>query len=63
VNGLTYRTLRTLGALDPAIEAVLGYTRYAVDNVDDEGTEARAFIVDRGGISLGIRSRIERDPA
>ena len=62
---LTYRTLRTLGALDPAIEAVLGYTRYAVDNVDDvddEGTEARAFIVDRGGISLGIRSRIERDP-
>ena len=59
---LTYRTLRTLGALDPAVEAVLGYTRYAVDNVDDEGSEASAFIVDRGGNSLGIRSRIERDP-
>ena len=59
---LSYRTLRTLGALDPAVEAVLGYTRYAVDNVDDEDAEARAFIVDRGGISLGIRSRTERDP-
>ena len=59
---LTYRTLRTLGALDPAIDAVLGYTRYAVENIDDEAAEARAFIVDRGGISLGIRSRTERDP-
>jgi glucosamine--fructose-6-phosphate aminotransferase (isomerizing) len=59
---LSYRTLRTLGALDPAVEAVLGFTRYSVDNVDDDTAEARAFIVDRGGISLGIRSRTERDP-
>jgi glucosamine--fructose-6-phosphate aminotransferase (isomerizing) len=60
---LTYRTLRTLGALDPAVDSVLGYTRYAVENVDDDDpAAARAFIVDRGGISLGIRSRTERDP-
>jgi glucosamine--fructose-6-phosphate aminotransferase (isomerizing) len=59
---LTYRILRTLGALDPAVEAVLGYTRYAVENVDDDTAAARAFIVDRGGISLGIPSRTERDP-
>jgi glucosamine--fructose-6-phosphate aminotransferase (isomerizing) len=58
---LSYRTLRTLGALDPAVAEVLGHTRYAVEGFDLDDA-ARAVVVDRGGISLGIPSRTERDP-
>ncbi len=60
-DGLTYRTLRLLLALDPAIAEVNGFTRYRLDGV--EGAAPTAAILDRGGVSTGIPSRTERDPA
>jgi len=61
---LGYRVLKELVALDPAIESVLGFTRYAVEG-DLVATGARAAtvsIIDRGGISLQLPSRVDRNP-
>ena len=60
-DSLSYQTLRLLADLDPAVAEVVGFTRYRVDGVG--GTAPTAVIVDRGGISTGITSRSERDPA
>jgi glucosamine--fructose-6-phosphate aminotransferase (isomerizing) len=57
---LSYRALRALAALDPAVVTVEGYTRYRIDG--DVAAGATLEVVDRGGISLGIASRTERDP-
>jgi len=58
---LTYRSLRTLAALDPAAISVLGYTRYRIEgDVDDDAT---IHVVDRGGIALDIPSRTSDQPA
>ncbi|HQF96562.1 MAG TPA: glucosamine-6-phosphate synthase, partial [Microthrixaceae bacterium] len=57
---LSYATLRSLAELDPAVEDVIGYTRYRVEN--GEGDDATAVVVDRGGISTGLSSRTDRDP-
>jgi glutamine---fructose-6-phosphate transaminase (isomerizing) len=54
-DSLTYRALRTLVALDPAVDAVAGWTRYSIDG--DTIT-----VVDRGGIARDIRSRTESNP-
>jgi glucosamine--fructose-6-phosphate aminotransferase (isomerizing) len=57
---LAYATLRSLAALDPAVEAVLGFTRYRIDG--DVATDtATIAIVDRGGVSLNLESRVERN--
>ena len=45
---LTYRVLRTLGALGPAVEEVTGFTRYRIDGPVGHGRRARAG-VGRGG--------------
>jgi glucosamine--fructose-6-phosphate aminotransferase (isomerizing) len=42
------------------VEAVTGYTRYAIDG--DPATEATIAIVDRGGLSREVSSRVERNP-
>jgi glutamine---fructose-6-phosphate transaminase (isomerizing) len=55
-DSLTYRALRTLVALDPAVDAVAGWTRYALDGDS-------IAVVDRGGIARDIRSRTESNPA
>lgn len=57
---LHYNTLQTLAALDPAVEEVIGYTRYRIE-ADGVGTP-RALVVDRGGISTSFASRVDRDP-
>jgi len=57
---LSYRTLRLLADLDPAVVDVVGFTRYRIDGLDS-GTPTTA-IVDRGGVSTGIVSRTDRDP-
>jgi glucosamine--fructose-6-phosphate aminotransferase (isomerizing) len=44
--------LKTLVDLDPAVVSVLGSTRYRIDGNTIE-------IVDRAGLSLGLRSRVE----
>jgi glucosamine--fructose-6-phosphate aminotransferase (isomerizing) len=58
---LTYSTLRTLGELDPAVVEVTGSTRYAVeDGADPE--HATLVVLDRSGVSVGLPSRVDRDP-
>ncbi|NND74715.1 MAG: SIS domain-containing protein [Ilumatobacter sp.] len=49
---LSYRTLKVLADLDPAVAAVHGYTRYGVDG-------STISVVDRGGISRDLVSRVE----
>ncbi len=56
---LSYKTLRTLADLDPAVAEVTGWIRYELDGDPEEG-EVPASVVDRGGIALDIPSRIER---
>ncbi len=51
---LTYRTLKVLADLDPAVADVRGYTRYGVDG-------DQVSVIDRGGISRDLTSRVERD--
>jgi glutamine---fructose-6-phosphate transaminase (isomerizing) len=60
-DSLSYRALRTLVALDPAVIEVIGFTRYRVDG-DIEGDDATIHVVDRGGISTNLRSRTDDDP-
>ena len=49
---LSYRTLKILADLDPAVAAVHGYTRYGIDGDS-------VSIVDRGGISRDLESRVD----
>jgi glucosamine--fructose-6-phosphate aminotransferase (isomerizing) len=62
---LGYRALRTLASLDPAVEAVLGFTRYAI--VWGSGRPG-AFdgptisVVDQGGEARNLPSRTATDP-
>jgi glucosamine--fructose-6-phosphate aminotransferase (isomerizing) len=53
---LSYRTLKVLADLDPAVAEISGFTRYGIDG--DTIT-----VVDRGGISQQIPSRVDRNPA
>ena len=53
---LSYRAMKVLAELDPAVADVLGYTRYGID--DDT-----ISVVDRGGISQHLTSRVERSGA
>jgi len=56
---LSYKTLRTLADLDPAVAEVTGWIRYELDGDADDG-EVPVSVVDRGGIALDIPSRTER---
>ncbi|HEX2178244.1 MAG TPA: SIS domain-containing protein, partial [Actinomycetota bacterium] len=58
---LGYRTLRTLAALDPAVEKITGFTRYLLDGDLRAGT-ATIHVRDRGGLGAELRSRTETDP-
>jgi glucosamine--fructose-6-phosphate aminotransferase (isomerizing) len=58
---LTYSTLRSLGELDPAVTEVTGHTRYRVEHGEDL-ERATLVVVDRGGVSTGLASRVDRDP-
>ena len=60
-DALSYRALRTLVALDPAVEQVVGFTRYRIEG-DVDADDATIHVVDRGGISLDLRSRTDDDP-
>jgi glucosamine--fructose-6-phosphate aminotransferase (isomerizing) len=51
---LSYRTLKVLADLDPAVAEVTGFTRYRIDG-------ETISIVDRGGISRDIPSRVDGD--
>jgi glucosamine--fructose-6-phosphate aminotransferase (isomerizing) len=60
-DSLSYRSLRTLAALDPAVAKVTGFTRYRVEG-DVATDSATVHIVDRGGVSLSLQSRTDTDP-
>jgi glucosamine--fructose-6-phosphate aminotransferase (isomerizing) len=60
-DALSYRALRTLVALDPAIEQMRGFTRYRIEG-DLATDDATIHVVDRGGISVNLRSRTDDDP-
>ncbi|HLF40560.1 MAG TPA: glucosamine-6-phosphate synthase, partial [Acidimicrobiia bacterium] len=57
-NRLTYKVLRTLIALEPAVEEVTGFTRYRVDGSVGAGT-ARISVLAKGGVAEGLQSRAE----
>jgi glucosamine--fructose-6-phosphate aminotransferase (isomerizing) len=57
---LSYRALRSLAALDPAVEEVVGYTRYRIEGAVTG--DATIHVVDSGGVARGMRSRTEADP-
>ena len=60
---LTYKNLRTLADVSPAIEEVVGYTRYRIEGpVDSVTVEATITVVDRGGIALDLPLRTETNP-
>ena len=66
VEALGYRALRTLAALGPAVEDVLGFTRYHIALPTVPGAaasleEATVTVVDQGGISRSIPSRTATD--
>ncbi|MCU1362076.1 MAG: glmS, partial [Ilumatobacteraceae bacterium] len=56
---MTYRTLKVLADLDPAVESVVGFTRYRIEG--DPARDAVISIVDRGGLSRDVPSRVERN--
>jgi glucosamine--fructose-6-phosphate aminotransferase (isomerizing) len=60
-NALSYRTMRTLVALDAAAREVVGYTRYSVTGSVPEGT-ATLRVLDKGGVAKDLVSRAESDP-
>ncbi len=55
----TYRTLKVLADLDPAVDKVVGFTRYRVEGAGS--ATATISIVDRGGLSRDVPSRVERN--
>ena len=61
---LSYRSLRTLAAITPAVEEITGYTRYRLegDPEVDHGLGAQLHVIDKGGIATRLTSRVERDP-
>jgi glutamine---fructose-6-phosphate transaminase (isomerizing) len=58
---LTYRVLRALGALGPAVEEVTGFTRYRIEGPVGAGAAgaARIFVLAKGGVAAELRSRAE----
>ena len=57
---LSYRTLKVIADLDPAVSSVVGFTRYRIEG-DVKTKTATVSIVDRGGISRQLESRVERN--
>ncbi len=57
---LGYRTLKVLADLAPAVDAVTGYTRYAIEGDPAQG--ATIAIIDRGGLSRDVPSRVDTNP-
>ncbi|MFL6206836.1 MAG: SIS domain-containing protein [Acidimicrobiales bacterium] len=56
---LSYKTLRTLADIDPAVAEITGWIRYEIDG-DPEDGEVPSSVIGRGGIARDIPSRTER---
>jgi glucosamine--fructose-6-phosphate aminotransferase (isomerizing) len=57
---LSYRVLKIVADLDAAVSAVTGFTRYQIEG-DVAGGAATIAIVDRGGMSKNLTSRVDRN--
>ena len=57
---LSYRVLKIVADLDAAVSSVTGFTRYAIEG-DVTGTLGTITIVDRGGMSKNLPSRVDRN--
>ena len=57
---LSYRVLKIVADLDAAVSSVTGFTRYAIEG-DVTGTSGTITIVDRGGMSKNLASRVDRN--
>ncbi|MCU1399958.1 MAG: glmS, partial [Acidimicrobiales bacterium] len=57
---LSYKSLKVLADLDPAVADVVGFTRYRIEG-DPESGDATISILDRGGLSRDVPSRVERN--
>lgn len=57
---LSYQTLKVIADLDAAVSSVVGFTRYRIEG-DINARTATVTIVDRGGISRQLESRVERN--
>ena len=55
---LAYKSLKVLADLDPAVADVVGFTRYQIEG-DPESGDATISILDRGGMSRDVPSRVE----
>jgi glucosamine--fructose-6-phosphate aminotransferase (isomerizing) len=55
-DGLSYKVLKVVADLDPAVAQVAGFTRYRIEG---DPQSATVSIVDRGGISRELVSRAE----
>ena len=59
---LTYRMLKVLADLEPAVASVNGYVRYRIEG-DPSSDDATIEIIDRGGIARDLASRTDRNRA
>ncbi|MFM7650586.1 MAG: SIS domain-containing protein, partial [Acidimicrobiaceae bacterium] len=57
---LSYRVLKIVADLDAAVSTVSGFTRYQIEG-DIAGGSATIAIVDRGGMSKNLTSRVDRN--
>ncbi len=57
---LSFRTLKVLADLDPAVESVVGWTRYRIDG--NPADTAVISVVERHGLAREVPSRVERNP-
>jgi glucosamine--fructose-6-phosphate aminotransferase (isomerizing) len=57
---LSYKTLKVIADLDAAVASIVGFTRYSIEG-DIEGNSATVSVVDRGGISRELTSRVDRN--
>jgi len=57
---LSYKTLKVIADLDAAVASVVGFTRYSIEG-DVDGNHATVTVVDRGGISRELTSRVDRN--
>jgi glutamine---fructose-6-phosphate transaminase (isomerizing) len=58
---LSYRVLKALADLDPAVVQVLGSTRYRIDG-DIAADQATIEVIDRSGLGAELPSRTNDDP-
>jgi glutamine---fructose-6-phosphate transaminase (isomerizing) len=57
---VSYSAMKQIASLDAAVAEVTGYTRYAIEG-DPASGNATIVIVDRGGISRNVASRVEKN--